>query len=219
MQNWVAWVDEADRVPERWVRYFHLVNKYIPKDVVINGLPLPNNNVLTLAGTTSDIRAASRWYLNMLRSEIVQPDPNAVRFTTTGIAGWPSSEVAPGANPQMSTGVSMTVALKPELVPLGMVAPPADSGIGSGSRGGGGARMGGGAGGMGGGGRGGGGGGMGGGGGGGRGGGGGGMGGGGGGGRGGGGGGMGGGGGGGRGGGGGGMGGGGGGRGGGMRGG
>jgi Tfp pilus assembly protein PilN len=89
MQSWVAWVDDADRVPERWARYFNIINKYIPRDVVINGLPLPNGGVLTLGGTTSDIRAASRWYLNMLRSEIVQPDPNAVRFSTTGIVGWP----------------------------------------------------------------------------------------------------------------------------------
>ena len=143
MASWVTWVNDADQVPARWVRYFKLVNKYIPKDVVINGLPLPNGGVLSLSGSTSDMRAASRWYLNMLRSEMVPPDPNAVRFSTTGMVGWPG-EAPSGGNPKMQTSVTMAVALKPELVPLGLVlAPPADAGVGGGgaARGGGG-RMG-----------------------------------------------------------------------------
>ena len=137
--SWVKWVDDADRIPGRWINYFKLVNKYIPKDVVINGLPLPSGNVLNLSGTTSDLRAASRWYLNMLRCEMVQPDPNAVRFSVGGMVGWPGVPAGPGANPKMSTPVAISIALNPEYIPLGLApAVPPDAGVGGGaSRGGG----------------------------------------------------------------------------------
>ncbi len=137
--SWVKWVDDADRIPGRWINYFKLVNKYIPKDVVINGLPLPSGNVLNLSGTTSDLRAASRWYLNMLRCEMVQPDPNAVRFSVGGMVGWPGTPAGPGPNPKMSTPVAISIALNPEYIPLGLApAVPPDAGVGGGaSRGGG----------------------------------------------------------------------------------
>jgi Tfp pilus assembly protein PilN len=150
--SWVKWVDDADRIPGRWINYFKLVNKYIPKDVVINGLPLPSGNVLNLSGTTSDLRAASRWYLNMLRCEMVQPDPNAVRFSVSGMVGWPGTPPGPGVNPKMSTPVAISIALNPEYIPLGLApAVPPDAGVGGGSSrggraggggGGGGGRMG-----------------------------------------------------------------------------
>lgn len=143
MDGWVSWVDDADKVPEMWVRYLNLITKYIPADVVISGLPLPSGNVLTLQGQTSDLKAAARWYLNMLRCEMIQPGADSVRFTTS-TTGWPSQPSA-GANPRMQQQVSITIALNPEYVPLGRVpSPPASANVG-GAPGAGGGRMGGGA--------------------------------------------------------------------------
>jgi len=130
--QWVGWVDEADKIPELWRRYFNLVIKYIPDDVVISGLPLPSGNVLSLSGQTSDLRAATRWYLNMLRCEMVQPDPSAVTFSTPTV-GWPG-EMPQGANPKMQQQVNITIALNPDYNPMNVAAaaPPAAAGIGGG---------------------------------------------------------------------------------------
>ena len=135
-ENWVGWVDEADKIPGRWVRFLNLVNKYIPNNVVINGLQPPSGNVLNLTGNTSDTRAAARWYLNMLRCEMVQADPvNAVRFNTATV-GWPG-QLPTGANPKMQTSVSISVALNADYTRfLTVPGPPADAGAGGGGGGG-----------------------------------------------------------------------------------
>jgi Tfp pilus assembly protein PilN len=141
-QTWVAWVDEADRRPAQWVGYFKMVNKYFPADVVVHGLNLPSGNTLNLTGSTSDMMAAARWYLNMLRSEMVAPDINAVQFN-------PGTVAAGAANPRMAMPVSISVSLKPEYLDM-MMPVPTPSGVTAGGRVGG-SRMGGGGGGRGGG--------------------------------------------------------------------
>jgi Tfp pilus assembly protein PilN len=127
--SWVQWVEEADRLPDKWVRYFTLLNQYIPEDVVINGLPLPSGNVLNLSGQTSDLAAAARWYLNMLRCEMVVDSPDAVSFSTATV-GWPGT-MPTGAIAKMQQAVSMRVLLKPEYLDM-LTAPavPAGSGLG-----------------------------------------------------------------------------------------
>jgi Tfp pilus assembly protein PilN len=142
-QTWVNWVDEADARPAQWVAYFKRLNEYFPADVVVNGLPLPSGNTLNLSGSTTDLMAAARWYLNMLRCDMVNPDIQSVQFN-------PGTTALNAANPRMATPVSISVSLKPEL--LDFMAPVATpSGITSGGRVGGGGRMGGGGGGRGGG--------------------------------------------------------------------
>ncbi|MCJ7751557.1 MAG: hypothetical protein MUQ65_10755 [Armatimonadetes bacterium] len=134
-QTWVAWVDEADRRPAQWVGYFKMLNKYFPSEVVVHGLNLPSGNTLNLTGSTSDMMSAARWYLNMLRCEMVTADINAVQFSP-GV-------VAVGAvNPKMAMPVSMGVSLKPEYLDM-MMPVPMPSGVTAGGRVGGG-RMGGG---------------------------------------------------------------------------
>jgi Tfp pilus assembly protein PilN len=132
-QTWVQWVNEADKLPAMWVRYYQLLGKYIPSDVVVNGLPVPNGGNLQLSGTTSDQKAAARWYLNMLRCEMAVD--NSVSFNTATV-GWPG-ELAVGENPKMSTQVSISMAIKPDyLTMLNPVSTPAGVG-GGGGRGGG----------------------------------------------------------------------------------
>jgi hypothetical protein len=157
-QLWVRWVEDADSRPPQWTEYIREIRKYIPADVVVNGLQPPSGNVLNLSGQTSDVMAAVRWYLNMLRCELVMPDANAVTLSTT-TGGWPD-QILTGANPKMQHSVSLQVALRPEeLLFMQPVAPPAGAGggatvgrgrmgggpgMGGGGRMGGGARMGGG---------------------------------------------------------------------------
>jgi len=131
--SWVQWVDEADRLPDKWVRYLTLLNQYIPEDVVINGLPLPSGNVLNLSGQTGDLAAAARWYLNMLRCEMVVDSPDAVSFSTATV-GWPGA-MPTGSIARMQQAVSMRVLLKPEYLDM-LTAPavPAGSGLGTTSR-------------------------------------------------------------------------------------
>ncbi len=139
--SWVRWVNEADKLPAEWVDYLNSINDTIPADVVIHGLQLPSGGVLNLSGSTSDMMAALRWYLNMLRCDIVQPGLQSVQFNpgaqavTTG-----------GITDPMAMSVSMTVALKPQAYSVvGRVpAPPAGIAGGATARGrGGGGRMGG----------------------------------------------------------------------------
>lgn len=139
--SWVEWVDEADRLPDKWVRYFTLLNEYLPEDVVISGLPLPSGNVLNLTGQTSDLAAAARWYLNMLRCEMVVNSPDAVSFSTATV-GWPGT-MPTGAIAKMQQAVTMRVLLKPEYLDM-LIAPAAPAGTGLGRTGGsaGGGRMG-----------------------------------------------------------------------------
>jgi len=132
--SWVSWVDEADGKPKQWTQYFRTITKYFPADVVVHGLPLPSGNRLNLQGSTSSMMAAARWYLNMLRCEMVQPDINAVDFS-------PGQLAAGAANPRMAMPVSISIALKPEYLDMMMpVSMPA--GITTGGRTGGGGRMG-----------------------------------------------------------------------------
>jgi len=133
-QNWVRWVEEADKVPEKWIQYFTTLNKYIPSDVVLHGLSLPSGAALTLNGSTRDMMAAMRWYLNMLRCEMVEPFREAVQFT-------PGAALSPGETPgpadPMAMSVTIRVTLKPEYLDLFTmrVAPPA--GVAGGGRAGG----------------------------------------------------------------------------------
>lgn len=142
----VTWVEDADKRPAQWVTYFNMVNQYIPADVVVNGLPLPSGTNLNLTGSTTDLMAAARWYLNMLRCEMVDTSQgrNAVRFTPGNMSG---------GNPKMAMPVSLSVVLKSEWTDMMMPVGTPTSVGGSVSRGGGGGRMGGGGRGMGGGGR------------------------------------------------------------------
>jgi len=145
-QTWVAWVDEADRRPAQWVGYVKMLNSYFPSDVVVHGLNLPSGNTLNLTGSTSDMMSAARFYLNMLRCEMVAPDINAVQFN-------PGAVAAGAVNPRMAMPVSISVSLKPEyldmMMPVPMPAGVATGGrvsggrMGGGMRGGGGARGGG----------------------------------------------------------------------------
>jgi Tfp pilus assembly protein PilN len=140
-QTWVQWVNDADKLPAKWARYWQLLNKYIPSDVVVNGLPVPSGGGLQLSGTTSDQKAAARWYLNMLRCEMV--DGESVSFNTATV-GWPG-ELPVGENPKMSTQVSISMAIKQGYLDM-LTLPAAPAGVGGGGRmgGGGGGRMGGG---------------------------------------------------------------------------
>jgi Tfp pilus assembly protein PilN len=132
----VTWVARADGRPADWVTYFNTLNQYIPADVVLNGLPLPSGTTLNLQGSTSDMMAAVRWYLNMLRCEMVSRDPNAVQFNPGSLSM---------GNPKMAMPVSMSVVLKPEWTDMMMaVATPSSIGGGAATRRGGGGRMGGG---------------------------------------------------------------------------
>lgn len=144
-QTWVSWVDEADQRPAQWVAYFKRLNDYFPADVVVNGLNLPSGNTLNLSGSTSSLMAAARWYLNMLRCEMVSPNPNAVQFN-------PGAVASGAANPRMQMPVSITVTLKPEYLDH-MIPVPTPTGIGGTGGGRGRGRMGGGPGARGGGGR------------------------------------------------------------------
>lgn len=150
----VTFVGEVDRIPAKWQRWVNLWRKYIPSDVVLSALP-PPNSTMTLVGYTSDWRAATRWYLNMLRSEMLNyTGPESITFSVPTV-GWPG-ELPTGANPKMQTQCTITMAIRPEFVDmLTLPAAPASLGGGAarvGGRGGtGGGRMGGGRGGMGGG--------------------------------------------------------------------
>jgi Tfp pilus assembly protein PilN len=148
--RWVSWVDEADALPEKWIKYFTTLNKYIPANVVINGLSPPSGGALTLSGSTRDMMAAVRWYMNMLRCEMVDPSLGSVQFSpgTAQYTDEPGATAGPMAMP-----VSIRVVLKPEYLDIFTmpVAPPADVAGGRTARGrgvtagrGGGGRMGGG---------------------------------------------------------------------------
>jgi Tfp pilus assembly protein PilN len=136
---WVQWVKDADRLPEVWVRYFETLNKYVPADVVLNGLPLPSGNSLNLSGQTSNLMAAARWYLNMLRCELVLPDPGSVTFSP-GSAVYPGEVV--GANPKMQQSVGIRVALRPEALDMITLVPAPPAGVAGGRPVGGRGRMG-----------------------------------------------------------------------------
>ncbi len=134
---WVGWVEAADGVPEAWVTYLGAIRETIPADVVIHGLQLPSGGRLNLSGSTSDMMAGVRWYLNMLRSEIVQPDPNAVVFNPgTGAVVGPGTAADP-----MRLSVGMSVALRQEVMDVLMMVPAPPGGAAAGgaraSRGGG----------------------------------------------------------------------------------
>jgi len=142
--TWVQWVDDTDLMPGKWVNYLTNINMYIPSDVVLNGLSQPSGNSLSLTGFTSDLRAAARWYLNMLRCPMVQPGVNSVSFNTA-TAGWPGA-LPSGPIPKMQQAVSVQVALKPEYLDM-LILPglPVSAGIaGAAGAAGGGGRMGGG---------------------------------------------------------------------------
>ena len=129
--SWVGWVAEADSKPKQWIQYFKTITKYFPADVVVHGLSLPSGNRLNLQGSTSNMMAAARWYLNMLRCEMVQPDPNAVDFS-------PGQLAAGAANPRMAMPVSISVVLKPEYLDMMMpVSMPGGITVGGRQRGGG----------------------------------------------------------------------------------
>jgi hypothetical protein len=137
-QGWVSWVDDADSRPAKWVNYFKTLNDYFPADVVVNGLNLPSGNTLSLSGSTSDLMAAARWYLNMLRCEMVNTGigRDAVQFS-------PGNMASGAVNPRMQMPVSISVALKPEDLDMITMPVAAPAGIG-GAAGRGGSRMGGG---------------------------------------------------------------------------
>ena len=142
-EGWVTWVNDSDEVPRKWNRYFSILRKYLPSDVVVSGLSPPSGNLLTLSGYTGDLRGAARWYLNMLRCEMVTPGVNSVSFSTP-TWGWPGGPPV-GANPKMQQPVSITLALKPEYTNMLLVpAPPATAAGGGVIAAGGGGRMGGG---------------------------------------------------------------------------
>lgn len=144
--SWVNWVEEADRRPAQWIRFYRTLTDYIPSEVVLSSLPVPSGANMQLSGYTSDLRAATRWYLNMLRCKMLDPaSPLPVQFNTQTV-GWPG-ELQPGANPRMGTAVSMQVALNPQYLDFWTLTPSAPAGVGGPTaRGGGGrgARMGGG---------------------------------------------------------------------------
>lgn len=135
-QSWVTWVDDADARPAQWVGYFKRLNDYFPADVVVNGLNLPSGNTLNLSGSTSSLMAAARWYLNMLRCEMVSPQTNAVQFS-------PGAVASGAANPRMQMPVSISVTLKPEYLDH-MMPVPTPAGVSGATGGRGRGRMGGG---------------------------------------------------------------------------
>lgn len=137
----VSWVNEADRVPRKWVRWFNLWRRYIPADVVLSAMPAPSAN-MTLVGYTSDWRAAARWYLNMLRCEMVNyTGPGSVTLNLPTV-GWPG-ELAGGANPKMQTQCTISMAIKPEFLDM-LVLPAVPASVGASTARAGGGRMGGG---------------------------------------------------------------------------
>ena len=139
-EAWVTWKESADEVPERWVKYLTAVNELIPADVVIHGLQVPSAGVLNLSASTSDMRAAVRWYLNVLRSRLVQPGLQSVQFNPGQVA---AASMA-GVTDPMQMPVGMTIALRPEFY-QDVLAPPArpsDLDGGGAMGGGGGGRMG-----------------------------------------------------------------------------
>ncbi len=142
--QWVAWVDGEDRKPQEWINWFNLLNKYVPADVVVNGFPNPSTN-LTFTGYTRDWGAACRWYLNMLRCEMLEGTPESVRFSTPH-TGWPAAGT-PGNPMQQQVTISLPISGN-YLTMLEAVPAPGNAGV-AGQAGGGG-RMGGGRGGRGG---------------------------------------------------------------------
>jgi hypothetical protein len=137
-ESWVTWVERADEVPAAWVKYLKMINDTIPADVVIHGMPLPSGGALNLSGSTSDMMSGVRWYLNMLRSEIVQPGLNSVVFNP-GAA--PGGETGPTTDP-MRMSVGMTIALKPEVYEVMNMTPAGPAQVGGGPSAGRGGRMG-----------------------------------------------------------------------------
>ncbi|UCC67108.1 MAG: hypothetical protein JSV79_08140 [Armatimonadota bacterium] len=137
-ESWVTWVERADEVPAAWVKYLKMINDTIPADVVIHGLPLPSGGALNLSGSTSDMMSAVRWYLNMLRSDIVQPGRNSVVFNPGTVTG---GETGPTTDP-MRMSVGMTIALKPEVYEVVNMTPAGPAQVTGGSRVGGAGRMG-----------------------------------------------------------------------------
>jgi len=101
---WVGFVDSADRYPQAWVKWFQRINRWIPDELVINSLPPPNNNILTLQGSTSDYRAANRLWHNLMRCDLLAPSagPNV---TVNPLMPGPSG----GANPRMAYPVTVTM--------------------------------------------------------------------------------------------------------------
>ena len=132
-QTWVTWVDEADAVPAKWVAYFKRITRYFPADVVVNGLPLPSGTTLNLSGSTDSLMSAARWYLNMLRCDMVAPSANAVSFT-------PGQVAVGSANPRMAMPVSISIQLNPDALTF-MIPVAVPAGV-AGGRGRGGGRMG-----------------------------------------------------------------------------
>ena len=143
LERFVVFVEEADALPGKWIEYFKRFRKYIPADVVLNGLPLPSGNSLNLSGSTSGLMAAARWYLNMLRCEMVQRDPNAVSFSTDTSRAL-GGRAATAGNPKMQQSVSISVVLRPEYLDIINLVPAPPSGVSGGAVRRGGARMGGG---------------------------------------------------------------------------
>jgi len=129
MGQWVAWVAEADAKPAQWNAWFDLLRKYVPADVVVNGFPNPGTS-LTLTGYTSDWGAACRWYLNMLRCEMLDGPPESVRFSTP-YTGWPAGGPR-GSDPM---GQQVTISLPISSGYLTMLNPasiPATAGVSGG---------------------------------------------------------------------------------------
>jgi hypothetical protein len=138
--SWVTWKESADQVPQRWIDYLTKVNELIPADVVIHGLQLPSAGVLNLSASTSDMMSAVRWYLNVLRSDLVQPGLQSVQFNP----GQMAAEPAGGVTDPMRMSVGMTIALRPEFYQdvFAVPAPPSDVDGGAATGGRGGGRMG-----------------------------------------------------------------------------
>jgi Tfp pilus assembly protein PilN len=133
LAGWVSWVEEADALPEKWIKWFTTLNDYIPADVVLNGLSPPSGGTLNLSGSTRDIMSAVRWYMNMLRCEMVDPALGSVQFSpgSAQFTGEPGAAADPMAMP-----VSISVVLKPEYLDIFTmpVAPPAGAGGGQTAR-------------------------------------------------------------------------------------
>ena len=145
--GWVAWVEGADQRPEQWSRFYRYLIDYIPSEVVISALPAPSGTTLQLSGSTSDLRAATRWWLNMMRCHMVDTAQQQPVTFATPTQGWPGTLLPGpgGGNPRMATQVSLQVALNPMYLTFWNmpVAMPAGAGGGGAVGGGGGGRMGG----------------------------------------------------------------------------
>jgi Tfp pilus assembly protein PilN len=125
-QTRVKWVEEADKRPAQFAAYFKNITRYFPADVVVNGLSMPSGGRLNLTGSTDSLMSAVRWYLNMLRCEMVAPNTNAVTFT-------PGQFAVGSANPRMAMPVSISLQLRPEELDfMRALAPPAGMGGGPG---------------------------------------------------------------------------------------